>query len=293
VERISEARARLALSGAAAPADPIEHVLMGARARVLMDAGAEGLRRQQQRVAGAIAPGAAPLSFNERLAALYAGGLANLLLDDAAAADTAVSKGLELLRDRPATAAGAVRAFRQLQVQVVLQRGDPAAALKLLDAPVLQPASRWTLLLRGQVALALWNLQPEQAGACARQPASAAACDSPGYAALRNSNEGLQAWLSMHPRDPLVWNMLAQGEEALGQRLRAMRAQAEARAALGDISGAIDRLRAAQTVARTGGANDFIEASVIDARLRQLEAMRREITAEMRGKSGPLQATPN
>jgi predicted Zn-dependent protease len=78
--------------------------------------------------------------------------------------------------------------------------------------------------------------------------------------------------------------MLAQGEEALGQRLRAMRAQAEARAALGDINGAIDRLRAAQTLARTGVANDFIEASVIDARLRQLEALRREITAELRGK---------
>ena len=113
---------------------------MGARARVLMDAGADGLRRQQQRVASAMAPGAAPLSFNERLGALYAGALATLLLDDAAAADAAVAKALELLRDKPGRGAGAVRAFRQLQVQVVLQRGDPAAALKLLDAPALQPA---------------------------------------------------------------------------------------------------------------------------------------------------------
>jgi predicted Zn-dependent protease len=78
--------------------------------------------------------------------------------------------------------------------------------------------------------------------------------------------------------------MLAQGEEALGQRLRAMRAQAEARAALGDIGGAVDRLRAAQAMARSGAGNDFIEASVIDARLRQLEALRREITAELRGR---------
>jgi predicted Zn-dependent protease len=78
--------------------------------------------------------------------------------------------------------------------------------------------------------------------------------------------------------------MLAQGEEALGQRLRAMRAQAEARAAVGDLNGAVDRLRAAQTLARTGAANDFIEASVIDARLRQLEAQRREISAELRAK---------
>jgi len=284
VERISEARARLALSGAAAPADPIEHVLMGARARVLMDPGAEGLRRQQQRVASAIAPGAAPLSFNERLGALYAGALATLLLDDAKAADAAVAKALELLRDKPAVAAGAGRTFKELQVQVVLQRGDPVAALKLLDDPALQPASRWTRLLRGQAALALWNLQPADAAACARPAASGSACDTPAYKALRSSNEALQNWVSMHPRDPLSWSMLAQGEEALGQRLRAMRAQAEARAALGDINGAIDRLRAAQTLVRSGAANDFIEASVIDARLRQLEALRREITAELRGK---------
>jgi predicted Zn-dependent protease len=301
VERISEARARLALSGAAAPADPIEHVLMGARARVLMDSSAEGLRRQQQRVASAIAPGAVPLSFNERLGALYAGALGNLLLDDAAAADTAVAKALELLRDRPATAPGAARAFRELQVQVVLQRGDPAAALKLLDAPVLQPSSRWTLLLRGQVALALWSAflrtaDPECAGAPRpAPPAPVVVCGARDQAlkVLQQSAEALQTWVSIHPRDPLAWGMLAQGEEALGQRLRAMRAQAEARAALGDISGAIDRLRAAQNVARTGGANEFIDASVIDARLRQLEALRREIMAEMRGKSGPLQAVPH
>jgi predicted Zn-dependent protease len=290
VERISEARARLALSAGAAPADPLEHLLMGARARVLMDASADSLRRQQQRAAGAIAPGAAPLAPNERLGALYAGALAALLLDDAAAAAAAVGKAQDLLRDRPTSAAGAVRAFSQLQVQVVLQRGDPAAALKLLDAPALQPASRWTLLLRGQAALALWNQQPAEAVAsCTQRPAAAPACDVPGYAALRRGNEDLQNWLATNPRDPLAWSLLAQGEEALGQRLRALRAQAEARAALGDISGAIDRLRAAQGLARSGVANDFIEASVIDARLRQLEALRREIAAELRGKPGPLQ----
>jgi predicted Zn-dependent protease len=134
------------------------------------------------------------------------------------------------------------------------------------------------------VALALWNQQPAEAAACAQAGAAASRCEVPGYLAVRQSNEGLQSWLSMHPRDPLAWGLLAQGEEALGQRLRAMRAQAEARAALGDIGGAIDRLRAAQALARTGAANDFIEASVIDARLRQLEALRREITAELRGR---------
>ena len=280
VDRISEARARIALSGAKPGADPLEHVIMAARARVLMDSSADGLRRQQQRVAHTIGPGSAPVSVNERLGALYAGALATLLLGDTAGADAAVNQALALLRDKPAPVPAAERAFKDLQVQVVLQRGDPAGALKLLDAPALQPATRWAKLLRGQAALALWN---SQGGAAACTAPAAQACTAPGYQALRNSNEALQSWVSARPQDALAWGMLAQGEEALGQRLRAMRAQAEARAAVGDINGAIDRLRAAQSLVRSGGANDFIEASIIDARLRQLEAMRREITAELRG----------
>ena len=289
VERISEARGRMALSSAAPPADPLEHVLMGARSRVLMDISADGLQRQQQRVANALAPGAQPMTPNERLGALYAGALATLLLGDAAAAETAVNRALELLRARTPAVPAAERSLRELQVQVLLQRGDVAGAMKLLDAPALQPASRWTLLLRGQAALALWNQRPEQAAACMAAAAprpgpSAPGCDEPlsGYKALQSSNEAALSWVSLHPNDPLMWSLLAQGEEAMGQRLRAMRAQAESRAALGDINGAVDRLRAAQALARTGGANDFIEASVVDARLRQLEATRREIAAEMR-----------
>ncbi|HMO45452.1 MAG TPA: M48 family metalloprotease [Rubrivivax sp.] len=287
VERISEARGRMAFAGAAAPADPLEHLLMAARSRVLMDSSAAGLQRQQQRVASALAPGAQPMTLNERLGALYAGALATLLLGDTAAAGTAVDKALDLLHGRTPAAPAAERALRELQLQVVLQRGDVSGAMKLLDAPALQPASRWTMLLRGQVALARWNQQPAEAAACLAAPRQAPApgCDDPmsGYRALRDSSEALQSRLALHPADPLAWGLLAQAEETMGHRLRAMRAQAEARAALGDIGGAVERLRAAQAVARSGSGNDFIEASVIDARLRQLEAQRREIAAEMRG----------
>lgn len=284
VERISEARARIALSGAAAPADPLEHVLMAARARVLMDTSADGLRRHAQRIAGLDAAGATPVPLNERLGLLYAASLASLLTGNTATADTAVNKALQQLRGKTPPVPQAEREFLELQVQVVLQRGDPAAALSLLDAPALQPASRWSKLLRGQAALGLWNTQP--AGAC--RPLTPA-CDpqTPAYRALRDSNAALQSWVSLHPSDPLAWSMLSQGEEALGQRLRSLRAEAEARAALGDIGGAIDRLRAAQQLVRSGAVNDFIEASVVDARLRQLEAQRREIMAQMRGRQGP------
>ncbi|HEX7638252.1 MAG TPA: hypothetical protein VF457_07645, partial [Burkholderiaceae bacterium] len=81
--------------------------------------------------------------------------------------------------------------------------------------------------------------------------------------------------------DALAWTTLAQCAEPLGDRLRAIRAEAESHAAKGDLSGAIDRLHAGQQVAR-GAHADFVEASIIDSRLRELEAQRRELRKEQR-----------
>jgi hypothetical protein len=70
-------------------------------------------------------------------------------------------------------------------------------------------------------------------------------------------------------------------------KLRSLRAQAEAQAALGDLPGAIDRLRAGQRLARaTGSGTDFVEASIIDARLRDLMAQRRAQLAQARPGRG-------
>jgi hypothetical protein len=75
--------------------------------------------------------------------------------------------------------------------------------------------------------------------------------------------------------------------------LRSLRAQAEAQAALGDLQGAIDRLRAGQRLARSGSAPpDFIEASVIDARLRELLAQRRALMPPGRGARGDGEERP-
>jgi len=100
---------------------------------------------------------------------------------------------------------------------------------------------------------------------------------------VRRSMEALQTWLAEHRQDAAAWGQLAQCAEAAGLKLRALRAQAEEHAALGDLGGAIDRLRAGQALARSGGSTDFIEASVIDARLRDLQAQRRQLAADLRG----------
>ncbi|HEY9028070.1 MAG TPA: hypothetical protein VIP05_27505, partial [Burkholderiaceae bacterium] len=110
----------------------------------------------------------------------------------------------------------------------------------------------------------------------------AAARDPSAGAALQDSVETLQTWVALHPRDVLAWTLLAQCAEPLGLKLRAIRAEAEAHAAQGDLIGAIDRLRAGQRLTKTGKV-DFVEASIIDARLRELESIRRELMKNSRG----------
>jgi predicted Zn-dependent protease len=131
--------------------------------------------------------------------------------------------------------------------------------------------SRTGLLLRAELALALG-----------------------GTAVLKPSGEALQTWVADHREDATAWQLLAQTTDRQGLKLRALRAEAEAQAALGNLPGAIDRLRAGQQVARQGGAGtDFIEASVIDARLRDLLGQRRALLAEQRKQgNGPQRGDP-
>jgi predicted Zn-dependent protease len=85
----------------------------------------------------------------------------------------------------------------------------------------------------------------------------------------------------------MAWMLLGTTADALGLRLRALRAQAESRWLLGDLTGAMDRLRTGRTLARSGAAGqEFIEVSIIDARLRELESLRRQQLAEQRGGRG-------
>ena len=113
--------------------------------------------------------------------------------------------------------------------------------------------------------------------------ARAAARDPSAGAALQQCVESLQTWVAERPRDVLAWTLLSQCAEPLGQKLRAIRAEAEAHAAEGDLMGAIDRMRAGQKLTRSGRV-DFVEASIIDSRLRELEAIRRQLIKENHGR---------
>jgi predicted Zn-dependent protease len=93
----------------------------------------------------------------------------------------------------------------------------------------------------------------------------------------------LQPWVALHPRDGTAWQLLAAAYTAQGQTLRAIRAEAEAQVARLDYAGAMDRFRAAQDYVRQpppesrgNGPVDEIEASIIDTRTRQIQALLKE-----------------
>ncbi len=260
VDRIGEARqmVQATAQSTSLPPAPLLHSLMQARSRVLMDPSVQALRKLQDLDARASMD---QLPLADRLSGLYAAALASVGLRDFDRADRAVRAATGLLAaSAEAADAPARRALARLAVQLLLVRGEVARAGSLLDAEGLVDGGRSGLLLQAEWALADGSLP-----------------------VLRRSVESLHTWATLHRDDALAWQALGQAAGRLGQPLRAVRAEAEAQAALGNLVGAIDRLRAGQQLARRGGAGtEFIEASVIDARLRDLQAQRRQVLADER-----------
>jgi predicted Zn-dependent protease len=97
------------------------------------------------------------------------------------------------------------------------------------------------------------------------------------------ANDAMQLWLAQHPRDALAWDLSSQALAQSGDRLRSLRADAEFHVARWDEVGAIDRLRAAQDLAKQMSSEGKLdragqmEASIIDSRKRSLERVRREL----------------
>ena len=296
IERIAAAQLR-ARQGA--PQDPrnshiTEHALMRARARALMDTSEVALRRMQSQARLNV-----PLNDAERLGTLYGGALASIELRDFASAATMLGAAQEVMAQHAAMveqqareAAATPASPHEATGTAGIAPNPPAEVIVTPPVYPIEPeVARDFALLRVQEAVGKRS-GPEIAAAVAalgdgrsrpmllaRADAAigrAAARDPSAGPALQVAVESLQTWVAEHPRDVLAWTLLAQCAEPLGQRLRAIRAEAEAHAAQGDLLGAIDRLRAGQKLTRTGKL-DFVEASIIDSRLRELEAIRREL----------------
>ena len=254
-ERIADAQARQQLLPLR-PALALRavHAMMAARAQVLTGPGVDGLRAITAQ-ATASNLGTAPVA--KQAGVLYGATLAEMSLREWASAQQHLSR----LQALPQLDASAVYAVRLLSAELALASGDAAQALAVIEpkARVLAPDDRAGLML-----LARSRLASKQAGQA------------------KLASQDLMQWVNQHPRDAMGWQLLSSAYEMQGDNLRAIRAQAESRAVELDYPAAVDRLKAAQELGRMmsregrldrGG---HIEASIIDARLRALESLRRE-----------------
>lgn len=253
-ERIADMRARLPL-GSTAGTSPLAdhdhakpaaaglpsvalHQLMASRARVLGEDSAERWRAWlQQGQKASATPG-------ER----YAAALAALRLGDRAQALTLAQ------RLRGEVAAAEQPAVDRLLLELLMSPGAPlssneTAQLVALRGQLLGSGSRAGLLLGAQAAL----VSSDVADASSR----------------------LLEWVVLHPRDALAWQLLARARQAQGQTLRAVRAEAESRAAQYDFAGALERFKAAQALPEPLRAADPIELAIVDSRRREVEAQLR------------------
>jgi len=242
LERIVDMRSRQPLGERTAPPRiDLEHTMMAARARALSSGGVE-LMQALVREADTVT---AEASLERRAAAWYAGAIAAMQLRDTARAGRYHERLAPAVADQPAGA----RLARLLAAELALAGGDATRALDLVGAGQGRPE----LLLGAQAAV--------RAGRAAEAVAR------------------LQTWVTLNPTDGTAWQALSTAQTAQGQALRAIRSEAEARVAWLDYPAALDRLRAAQDLARRG-MPDHIEASIIDTRARAVESLLREQALE-------------
>jgi predicted Zn-dependent protease len=258
-ERIADAQARQQLLPArAAVVTTPTHAMMSARAQVLVKPGVDVLRSL---VAQANATAFATLTPAKQAGLLYGATMAEMEQRNFVAA----RQNLARLQSLSGLELSALRVVRLLAAELALTAGDPAQAVSLLEPKALlsSPNDRATRMLLARSRIG--TQKPLQGKTAASE---------------------LSLWLNQHPRDASAWLLQASAYELQGDSLRAIRAQAEARAMELDYGAAVDRFKAAQLFAHqmaSEGKLDragHIEASIIDARLRDLEKLRREQTLE-------------
>lgn len=265
-ERMADMQSRLPLStahsGDETPTMP--HAMLTARARVLSNPGVDALRAWQAQ--------ANDTALASQPPAVQAGVLYGAAMAASRLRDTAMARRqfehLQKVVSAEAEAESALQA-RWLGVEIALSAKDSSRpqVLALGDSIGMSLSDGATtrrpeLLLQAQIAM--------QAG----RPET-----------LNTLAQRLQTWVTAQPQDALAWQWLASIYAAQNQSLRALRAEAEARVAQLDYAGALDRLKGAQDRLRapSGGAissADHIDASIIDTRLRQIEALLKEQALE-------------
>ena len=261
-ERVADMNAREPSTGASGGAEvaDLEHQMMAARARALTQQGVDSLRSL---VAEADNARVGSSSSARHVALLYLSALANIRLSEWVRASSDAKRLEELVRRDPAGA----RLSELLRFELALAQATsgpggappPAITKSLSSSAVIQSSSgrRPEMLMAAN-----FLLRTGRADEAAQR---------------------LRTWVSEHPRDASAWETLALANLAAGHVLRGIRAEAEAQVARYDYPGARDRFTAAQEWMKKMAGHpgfDHIEASIIDARARQVAALAREQALE-------------
>jgi predicted Zn-dependent protease len=234
----------------------LQHAMMSARARVLAEPGIDVLRLW---AAEPQASGFGNLSKARQVSGLYAALLANIKLRDFNLA----SSQKDRLNSAVAGNLIALKATKLIAIELHLVTNNVDAALALLP---IQAAGQQTAGLRLS--------RPELFAQSAVQIASK------DIKLANQAAQDLQTWVAKNPTDAPAWQQLGRAYQAIGQNLRAVRAEAEAQVALLDYAAAIDRFKAAQDMVRNGSAStntarDYMEESIIDVQTRQVQELLR------------------
>ena len=252
-ERIADMQARLQLNETSPRArSDMAQAMLAARARVMSHHSIEALKAWTQG-SKALSAQAAPAQL---AGALYAATLAHLQLKDAAAAERSWQALSALQGQTPQ----AKRLVTLLQAEVAAKQERFDTALQVLETlNGSKPLQRPELMATAEALLRL-----------------------PPHPARATTTQQLRTQVTLAPHDAQAWNTLSRMLALQGQTLASLRAEGEAQMARMDWTGAVDRFRAAQDWAKNNRlqAGDHIEASIVDTRLRQAQALIREMQAE-------------
>ena len=265
-ERIGEARARIGVDGWRQALRPPSlegqraawHALMSARAQVLMDPRSDALHRLSNLPHTEDARPLAQVRLH------YTVALAKQRMGQVSGAVAAMAQARQVALSLPANQQPLVWRILTLSEAEGLLEGqravEAASAMARIapPSPILAPQTgRPELLLHARLAL-MRQSDPRQKDA------------------WREAAERLLTHVSQNLQDATAWGLLSELWRRLEEPLRAIRADAESSAAMGDLPGAIERIQGAHQRFRRPDAGDVIELSVMDARLKLWQRQYRE-----------------
>lgn len=240
-ERISDMQNRMPLEPKQSatqqhPGDMLQ-MMVAARAKILSDASAESLRAWALQAKD---PRFVQLSADKQAGIWYGAALAAIKQRDYAAAQQWLAPLGMLVGHQP----DALRMERLLSAEWALAQNDGRRALQILQ-PMPTATQRPETLLRIQS----W-LQTKQ---------------------IQQAVQALQTWLTEYPDDAQAWQLMAQAQQVAGRKVAAIRAEAEVNRIQLNYADALIRLQAAQEAARDNAQDEYIEATIVDTRIKQMQ----------------------